>query len=163
MVHTNNVSTESAHLPLALNLVTLLKQYYTMLNWEMNTTSEPRYRADWGPMFPKLNLANNHTTVAHVTRERLTYQSWTRQLQFWTRRAGLSGERFTPHSFRSGAATDLVAQGMPVEDIKRVGRWNSSVWRRYNRPTGQVLAHRVAEAIEKGAVAYLEPSQSTAP
>lgn len=60
--------------------------------------------------------------------------------QFWsvTARAleklGLAGKRFCTHSFRIGAASTAAAMGYPAQDIQRLGRWRSKVFRSYVRP-----------------------------
>lgn len=40
--------------------------------------------------------------------------------------AGLNKDLYDTHSFRSGCATDLSKMGIPVEDIKKIGRWRSN-------------------------------------
>ena len=47
--------------------------------------------------------------------------------------AGLSQYRFTPHSFRIGAATYAASTGVPSEQIKVMGRWRSNAFNKYIR------------------------------
>lgn len=51
--------------------------------------------------------------------------------------AGTGGDpaRVSTHSLRSGGATALVAQGVSVAAIKRLGRWRSDCWVRYGHLT----------------------------
>lgn len=41
---------------------------------------------------------------------------------------GLNADRYTPHSCRSGRATDLVRAGKDSRAIKKWGRWHSRCW-----------------------------------
>ncbi len=41
--------------------------------------------------------------------------------------------KFTPHSFRIGAATHFAMLGYPDQVIQRLGRWRSSAWISYVR------------------------------
>ncbi len=60
--------------------------------------------------------------------------------------AGLTGD-FAGHSFRSGGAADLWAANVPVEAIKKIGRWKSDAVMLYLRD-GEVTAKKVALAFE---------------
>ena len=44
---------------------------------------------------------------------------------------GLKTSRFGAHSLRSGGATACYVAGAPLEEIRRFGRWESCVFRRY--------------------------------
>ena len=61
------------------------------------------------------------------------------KFQFWKLtdialdRIGIRGLRFGTHSFRIGAASTATALGYSVEQIKRLGRWSSSCYRKYVR------------------------------
>ena len=46
---------------------------------------------------------------------------------------GIPNYNIKPHSFRIGAATSACAQGIPDQDIQRLGRWRSDAYRRYIR------------------------------
>ncbi|KAM4017655.1 uncharacterized protein ACNLHF_023442 [Anomaloglossus baeobatrachus] len=48
--------------------------------------------------------------------------------------AGERPEEFGSHSFRIGAATEAARWGLGDEVVKRIGRWESSCFRRYVRP-----------------------------
>ena len=54
-----------------------------------------------------------------------SYAQYRRLLSRATEKAGLESLHFTPHSPRSGFATELFAQGVPFERIKSLGRWVS--------------------------------------
>ena len=47
---------------------------------------------------------------------------------------GVQGAHFRSHSFRMGAASTAFSLGVPVEVIKRMGRWRSDALLRYIRP-----------------------------
>ena len=51
---------------------------------------------------------------------------------------GLPPERYTPHSFRIGAAT-TAAMVAPVSTLKAMGRWSSSAFERYLRPGNRAI------------------------
>ncbi|XP_067322346.1 integrase/recombinase xerD homolog [Anolis sagrei] len=50
------------------------------------------------------------------------------------RKLGLPHGEFGGHSFRIGAATAAAGSGIPVDSIKAMGRWRSSVYTSYIRP-----------------------------
>ena len=50
------------------------------------------------------------------------------------RKAHYPAESFNTHSFRIGAATSAAQSGLSSTTIKRLGRWQSSAYRRYIRP-----------------------------
>ena len=60
--------------------------------------------------------------------------------QFWTilkkclTKIGKDAADFGTHSFRIGRCTDMVRDGYSDEQIKKIGRWNSTAFRDYNRP-----------------------------
>lgn len=47
---------------------------------------------------------------------------------------GLSPSCFSPHSFRIGAATAAASNGVPIDVIKNMGRWQSHAVKLYIRP-----------------------------
>ena len=48
---------------------------------------------------------------------------------------GREPARYSTHSLQSGGATALVAQGLAVAAIKRLGRWRSETWSQYGQET----------------------------
>ena len=48
-------------------------------------------------------------------------------------RLGLDSQNYDTHSFRIGRATDQFKQGIDVEQIKKVGRWESNAVYKYLR------------------------------
>ncbi|XP_054825892.1 integrase/recombinase xerD homolog [Eublepharis macularius] len=53
--------------------------------------------------------------------------------------AGLPPMQFGSHSFRIGAATVAADLGLPAPVIQSIGRWHSSAFHSYIRPTGGAL------------------------
>ena len=47
---------------------------------------------------------------------------------------GLSPANFSSHSFRIGAATSAAMSGIPIDTIKKLGRWQSYAVNLYIRP-----------------------------
>ena len=52
-------------------------------------------------------------------------------LQYAAREVGLDPDRYGSHSLRIGGATALLHAGVPIEVIKRWGRWLSDSFQRY--------------------------------
>ena len=48
---------------------------------------------------------------------------------------GLDSSRYNTHSFRIGRATQLAQDNTPERTIKQTGRWNSTAYEKYIRPT----------------------------
>ena len=61
---------------------------------------------------------------------------------------------YSTHSFRSGGATALVAQGISVAAIKRLGRWKSDTWVQYGQGTREA-AEGVAQLMLRASVHLL--------
>jgi len=53
--------------------------------------------------------------------------------------AGIEPARFSGHSFRSGAATAAAKKGLSDATIKQLGRWKSSAYQRYIKPSPTTL------------------------
>lgn len=47
---------------------------------------------------------------------------------------GLSGEHIRAHSFRIGAASSAVSSGVPIDQVRSMGRWRSNAVATYIRP-----------------------------
>lgn len=56
------------------------------------------------------------------------------------RKAGLDHTNISPHSLRAGAATDAAGIGASDVAIQQLGRWRSSAYRAYVRPSNQQRA-----------------------
>ena len=54
-------------------------------------------------------------------------------LRFGLKRLGLEASLYGTHSFRIGRCSDLMKAGVPLEEIKRRGRWKSNAVFRYMR------------------------------
>lgn len=52
-------------------------------------------------------------------------------------------------SFRAGGATYLASQGVPLDEIKLLGRWSSKAWRVYIRGQGRTLQHAIRATLDK--------------
>ena len=53
--------------------------------------------------------------------------------------SSLQPHQYNTHSFRIGRATQLAVDGQPDQLIRAAGRWKSSAYQRYIRPTNVVL------------------------
>lgn len=56
--------------------------------------------------------------------KKYSYSMFSKKLQFYVKRVGLSGN-FSSHSLRRGSATFLSRIGLPLQDIKSYGDWKS--------------------------------------
>ena len=65
------------------------------------------------------DIPEDHLTIGY------SYAQYRRLLVQVCDRAGFKSLHFTPHSPRSGFATELFAQGVPFERIKSLGHWTS--------------------------------------
>ena len=65
--------------------------------------------------------------------------------------AGVQGSCFNGHSFRIGVALSAGAAAVPKTVIKALGRWQSSAYQGYIRPTPEELA-RVATQLAPSSV-----------
>ncbi len=81
------------------------------------------HKAPQGPLFQFLSW---HPLMARTFRRRV--RSSLRDL-------GYNSSRYNTHSFCIGAATTVAAAGLPPETIKALGRWKSSCYQSYIRPT----------------------------
>lgn len=70
----------------------------------------------------------------------LSRAPFARHLQAILSAVGLDGSRFNTHSFRIGAATSASQAGVPESTIQALGRWHSTAYQRYIRPTNADLA-----------------------
>ena len=69
----------------------------------------------------------------HANGQPLTRYQFTSVLNRSIRQLGLSLSCYKSHSFRIGRATDLAKYGVSGDVIKTMGRWSSSVYKRYIR------------------------------
>ena len=70
---------------------------------------------------------------SHMNESPLTRSQFTDVLAKAIRCLGLPTQVYTSHSFRVGRASDLASKGVPIETIKKLGRWKSNVVERYIR------------------------------
>ncbi|RCN40950.1 site-specific recombinase, phage integrase family [Ancylostoma caninum] len=72
------------------------------------------------------NLREEQFIFATRPGDRPTTDALRKRMNSDLNRAGLGHKGLTPHSFRGGAATVALRNGVNQEDIKRVGRWKST-------------------------------------
>jgi hypothetical protein len=65
----------------------------------------------------------------------LTRQVFSRAIKQQISNIGLPTEGITPHSLRAGAATEAALRGASDSAIKQLGRWSSSAYQLYIRPS----------------------------
>ena len=53
--------------------------------------------------------------------------------------SSLPAERYNTHSFRAGRATQMASDGLSDQVIRSAGRWKSTAYQRYIRPTDVTL------------------------
>ena len=87
------------------------------------------------PGYPLTGSAFMNAKGRQVTREWVIHR-----LNAMMHRAGLSGERYSGHSFRRGGATSLAAAGVPDHIIARLGRWKSATYQLYVAATPERMA-----------------------
>ena len=69
----------------------------------------------------------------------LTRSSFVIKLKEALAAVGIDPTRFAGHSFRSGAATAAAKVGLSDSTIKQLGRWRSTAYQRYIRPSPATL------------------------
>ena len=70
----------------------------------------------------------------------LTRPKFVTELRQALKASGTNPENFSGHNFRSGAATTASSQGISDAQIKLLGRWRSSAYQRYIKPSSSQLA-----------------------
>ena len=93
-----------------------------LLSWMIRRGSQP------GPLF------------TWASGKALTRSTFVTKLREALEEAGIDSRGFSGHSFRSGAATTAATRGITDHQIKQLGRWKSSAYLRYIKPTPQHLA-----------------------
>jgi len=69
----------------------------------------------------------------HFERSPLTRYQFSAILKKCLVMIGIDSDKFKSHSFRIGMATTCAIDGMPDEQIKQLGRWESNAYLRYIR------------------------------
>ncbi|MEW8545794.1 MAG: tyrosine-type recombinase/integrase [Candidatus Thiodiazotropha sp.] len=80
-----------------------------------------------------LRPQGSHYFFTHQNGSPLTRSQFSGVLTKSVRTLGLPTQIYTSHSFRIGRASDLASRGVPVEVIKKLGRWKSLAVERYIR------------------------------
>ena len=65
----------------------------------------------------------------------LTHSMLTKAIRAFLEQAGYPPRPYTPHSLRAGSATDAAQSGAPDSAVQRLGRWQSSAFTAYLRPS----------------------------
>lgn len=69
----------------------------------------------------------------HSNRTPMTRSQFSGVLKKAIKRIGLPNSQYQTHSFRIGRATNLAMRGVSAENIKKLGRWQSSAYGSYIR------------------------------
>lgn len=77
---------------------------------------------------------------AHFDTSPVTRYQFQSVLKQATAAAGLADQRYTPHSFRIGAASAAATAGFLPQQIKSCGRWRSNAYRNYIRQPTTIQA-----------------------
>ena len=86
-----------------------------------------------------ISPAHDGSFLSHFDGSSVTRSQFAAVLSRALRFCGVYDARFTSHSFRIGAATSAAMAGIPENEIQRMGRWHSGVYRRYIRITNAFL------------------------
>ena len=88
-----------------------------------------------------LQCRGNHQGPLFLNENKLpvTRSAFSSHLKSCLRIAGLPPHRYNTHSFRIGRATQLAEDNAPQSVIQSVGRWHSSAYQKYIRPTSSQL------------------------
>jgi integrase len=97
-------------------------------------------------IFTQFPMHQSHPVFTLTTGRILTYSVINNTLKRLVAQLGLDPSLYSTHSFRAGAATAAAAAGLSDSEVQRLGRWRSSVYSRYVRPSPQRLAE-VAPAL----------------
>jgi integrase len=74
-----------------------------------------------------------------------SYSSWNRMIKSVGKALQLDGVT-TSHALRAGGCTDLLQGGCPPELVRRMGRWKSSTYLQYWRPSGREMVVHLGAA-----------------
>lgn len=80
-----------------------------------------------------LRPSHHGLLFCHINRSPMKRSQFSGVLSRTIHSLGLPVGAFKTHSFRIGRATSLASQGIPSENIQRMGRWQSNVYKRYIR------------------------------
>lgn len=120
-------------IPLRHDLQGYLFEYFTAAGFELGRSVTPLFQSVRG-------------RSEQLTGRSLTGVDICRIVKRWAKAAGLSA-RLSPHSFRVCAVTDLLAQGVPLEDVQYlVGHADPRTTRLYDR-RGRKVTRNIVERI----------------
>lgn len=116
--------------------------YKLMRNWfdQNNLWEHPDYF-----VFPKSDGRNGFIDFHQCD----SVNSFRYRLKKHFARFGKMDTKFTGHSFRAGAATDLFASGVSIQDVQKYGRWKSMAVLIYYREEAVIVAKKAANAFAK--------------
>ena len=77
----------------------------------------------------------------HQNSSAVTRQQFSEKLKATSTICNLPSHSYNTHSFRVGRATQMATDGQSDQTIRTAGRWKSSTFQRYIRPTNFVLPH----------------------
>ena len=89
---------------------------------------------DYTSLFPKMEDYENIPLLLSTGYDKgkpITIPKLRAMFHRVTSMAGLAGKGYTPHSLRRGGATHSFQQGIPIQNIKQHGTWESDAVERY--------------------------------
>lgn len=96
--------------------------------WALNNLLDHRVGASGSE---PVCMADGH----HLSRDKMV-----RTLKGGAESLGAPAEDYATHSLRIGGATTMINEGVPIETVRRHGRWMSiNMWRRYAHTTNELM------------------------
>lgn len=116
--------------------------YNLLLTWMHKQKLWHRPRQHLFPHIDKRRkVVNYHKSI--------TYRKWLWTIKFYYAKLGLTG--YTGHSYRAGGATDLLANGVSIQDVQKFGRWKSNAVLVYYKAEPLQIASKIGKGFARNA------------